>query len=211
MAHKNSKRGFTLVELLATLAIVSVISALMGGMVYSMTRMYRNIVDMNKAKALAETTMMHIETEVRYAIESRSTPDTGGANKPEFITPANQDKVRWLYSQDGKIMQNDIDLYGDTPALYAGMDFTISWNTVKIPADPADPDSKDVFYLQVTIRAYRGDRCVYTYTGKVAQPNVDKHKLSVTSATPGAGYSDVGSIDTQMYENWVLYYLPSET
>ena len=110
--HWN-KKGITLMELICTLAILTVVGALMGGLITSASRQYTRAAEVNRAKLAIDTMEQYLETELRYAKEA--SVSSGGEKA--------------LYSDGGIVCAADgSDFFSGQNGIYGGLYYTLTFS-----------------------------------------------------------------------------------
>ena len=107
--NKDTKKSFTLVEVVVVIALVAIIGTLIISMMVPASNMFGVITYKVEAKMKTDQVMKTVVSQIRFSRELEISADAG-------ILNVNADK-RKLYSQDGKIYlktQNDAkDLFTD--------------------------------------------------------------------------------------------------
>jgi len=89
---KSRKSGFTLIEIVVTLAVASILAAMIFQIFSSVYSVYRKINDMAEYQSYAQVIMIRIKNELKYADSVTIENDI-----PASIVPGN----RYIYVTDG--------------------------------------------------------------------------------------------------------------
>lgn len=144
----HTRRGFTLVEVVLTLAVLLIVGGIAGDAIYSAAVQYGNAMALNNAKAAVDNMQVLLAEKLRYAKGSV----TVGAG------PSGQ----CLYTEDGKLMYKEtdsaaaVDFFAGTPDVYGGMEYTILFsgqdeNSVKFSYTVARPDKPAHYTTETTL------------------------------------------------------------
>lgn len=121
----KNKRGFTLVELIAVMALIGVIGVAVAGMLVPASNAYIDVDRNVQAKMKADQVIDTVRNQVRYGKSLQILADPGSVG--------GMANMRYLYSQNGKVFLykdgGTKDLFGDK--FYAGYRVDISARKVE--------------------------------------------------------------------------------
>lgn len=151
MRNNNSLKGFTLVEVIVVLAIITLVLGLGGTIILSTGNIYNKNLDINLAKQVGDTVLNHIEDELSYSTSINTSIDT-----EDYISTN-----RYAFKvENGKLLRYDLnsldftDLYGEE--FYNNNSIRIEVSKLRLPlillTVTVFNQEKDIYTNQTTVK-----------------------------------------------------------
>ncbi len=180
----KNRKGFTLVEVVISMAI-GVVALLIGGsMIISSTDFYSSTIEVDMDKRTISSIVDYIRSEIAYSTDVKILSPTGeGAS-----SLISDEHWNYLYVQDGRLYKNDVQVFDD--GFYSQRDFYL---TVK--GDFGNEARVDLVYSMKN-----GTKQTYSYSDTIMFLN-----LSVSDELLSQGLYTEAQVEVSPLSHYIFY------